>query len=86
MTMIAFAVGCLIGPQLFRDQDYPRYIPAKITLLVTMVVSILLVIVVALISRFENQKKERAEAVELPENYEFLDMTDLQNPNFRYAY
>ncbi|CAM9024719.1 unnamed protein product [Wickerhamomyces anomalus] len=86
MTMIAFAVGCLIGPQLFRDQDYPRYIPAKITLLVTMVVSILLVIVVALISRFENQKKERAEAMELPENYEFLDMTDLQNPNFRYAY
>ncbi|CCH44348.1 putative membrane protein [Wickerhamomyces ciferrii] len=89
MTMIAFAVGCLIGPQLFRESDYPRYIPAKITLLVTMVVSIFLVLVVALISRFENKKKDKISSKELdslPENYEFLDMTDLQNPNFRYAF
>lgn len=86
MTMIAFSVGCLIGPQLFRDQDFPRYIPAKITLLVTMVVSIFLVILVAFISRYENLKKDKAVKGELPENYEFLDMTDIQNPNFRYAY
>lgn len=87
MTMIAFAVGSLIGPQLFRAQDYPRYIPAKITLLVTMVVSIFLVILVAMISRYENQKREKSIKLEdLPENYEFLDMTDIENPNFRYAY
>jgi len=86
MTMIGFAVGCLIGPQLFRDQDYPRYIPAKITLLVTMVVSILLVIIVALISRYENQKRDKGNHVEMQENYEFLDLTDLQNTNFRYAF
>lgn len=87
MTMIAFAVGCLIGPQLFRDKDYPRYIPAKITLLVTMVLSIFLVILVAIISRYENHQKEKAVKLEdLPDNYEFLDMTDIQNPIFRYAY
>lgn len=90
MTMIAFSVGCLIGPQLFRAKDYPRYIPAKITLLVTMCVSIVLVGVVALISKNQNRKKDKLqheqEQYELEKDYEFLDLTDMENVNFRYQY
>lgn len=93
LTMIAFAVGALIGPQLFRAKDKPHYIPAKIALLVITVVCIPLVILVGYISKSENSKKEKnfekmaAEWLDrVGENYEFKDLTDIENLNFRYSY
>ncbi|RLV84031.1 Thiamine pathway transporter THI73 [Meyerozyma sp. JA9] len=94
LTMIAFAVGCLIGPQLFRAGDAPHYRRAKITLLVLSAVSIPLVYGVGYISKVENEKRDRVRGTKeeqewygrVGENFQFQDLTDVENIHFRYSY
>nr|QFR37055.1 MFS transporter [Cyberlindnera americana] len=86
MTMIAFSVGSLIGPQLFRADEAPEYRSAKITLICTSVIQIPIAGLVGLISKWENNRKDNQDPITLPPNYEFRDMTDMENPNFRYSY
>lgn len=86
MTMIAFSIGSLIGPQLFRADEAPEYRSAKITLLVTSIVTIPLAGLVGWISKTENERRDKLGPVTLPPNYEFRDMTDMENLNFRYSY
>lgn len=86
LTMVGFSLGSLIGPQLFRAQEKPDYRSAKVTLLITSILCIPLVFLVGLISKRENAKKDKNGPVDLPPNYEFKDLTDLENPNFRYSY
>ncbi|CDR36540.1 CYFA0S01e02388g1_1 [Cyberlindnera fabianii] len=86
LTMIAFSIGSLIGPQLFRADEAPEYRTAKIVLICTSIASIPIVALVGFISKWENEKKEKAGPVTMPPNYEFRDMTDLENPNFRYSF
>lgn len=92
-TMVFYAVGCLIGPQLFRASDAPRYMRAKIALLVIECVCIPLVLLVSYISKHENVLKENISKEEEEEwvsekghNYQFLDLTDMKNIHFRYSY
>ncbi|QRG40220.1 hypothetical protein FDK38_004684 [Candidozyma auris] len=93
ITMIFYAVGCLIGPQLFRAQDAPRYLRAKITLLVIECVCIPITLLVSYISRSENIQRESISKEEEDNwvsekgpNYQFLDLTDKENIHFRYSY
>lgn len=86
LTMVAFSIGSLIGPQLFRANEAPEYRSAKVTLLVLSVVCVPLAGLVGLISKWENEKRDKQGPVTLPPNYEFKDMTDIENPNFRYSY
>lgn len=93
LTMVAFALGALIGPQLFRTGDAPRYIRAKVTLLVIECVCIPLVLAVTLVSKRENRKKdallkdqEDLWLEEKGDNYQFLDLSDKENVQFRYSY
>lgn len=93
ITMIFYAVGCLIGPQLFRAQDAPRYLRAKITLLVIECVCIPITLLVSYISRSENIQRESISkeeednwVSEKGSNYQFLDLTDKENIHFRYSY
>ncbi|AOA60452.1 Putative plasma membrane permease [Komagataella phaffii CBS 7435] len=85
-TMIGFALGCLIGPQMFRIEDAPNYYPAKIALLVLTSVCIPTCMLIRWISKKQNAKREKKERVEMPCNYEFMDLTDIENPFFRYSY
>lgn len=93
LTMGFFAAGALIGPQFFRASDAPRYIRAKVGLMVITIVCIPLVVAVTLISRRENKVKEQLSEKEQEEwlsekgdNYQFMDMTDKENLRFRYSY
>lgn len=93
ITMVFYAVGCLIGPQLFRESDAPRYLRAKIALLVIECVCIPIVLLVSYISRHENKqrdgitKEEEEKWVdEKGPHYQFLDLTDMKNIHFRYSY
>lgn len=86
LTMIAFSLGSLIGPQLFRSNEAPHYKTALIVLIITSILCIPLAALVGFISKWENDKRDRQPAQELPKNYEFRDLTDIENPNFRYQY
>lgn len=93
LTMIAFAIGGLIGPQLFKDHDYPHYRPAKIALLVLTIVCIPIVLGIQYISRLENRKRDSHPSEDVDAwllnagaNFEFKDFTDMDNLTFRYSY
>ena len=91
MNFIAWCVGNAIGPQVFLSRDAPRYFIAFST---HMGCYVLLVIVIAFL-RFNfmlrNSKKaalqgEVAEANDENLVHAFDDLTDKENPNFRYMY
>lgn len=90
LTMIGFAIASIIGPQLFRAYSYPRYIPAKITILVTQAVAIPLTLLVGWLTKRDNHKRDQlpstVDEVYDKENFEFLDLTDIENKRFRYLY
>lgn len=84
-------VGNAIGPQVFLSRDAPRYFIAFST---HMGCYVLLVIVIAFL-RFNfmarNSKKDKVqaqvvEAVDQNLVHAFDDLTDRENPNFRYMY
>ncbi|CAG99469.1 Thi73p [Kluyveromyces lactis] len=88
LTMIVYNIACIVAPQMFRAYSYPRYIPAKIALLVTQCVCVPLQLYIGYTSYTENRRrdKEQAESETKPEQYQFLDKTDIENRNFRYIY
>ncbi|CCH60163.1 hypothetical protein TBLA_0C03610 [Henningerozyma blattae CBS 6284] len=93
-TMVMCALANIIGPQMFRASTAPRYIPAKIALLVTQSVCIPLQFYIGWVCKKENEKRdnEMKESIKVEDKgkvvqtYEFLDLTDIQNRNFRYIY
>ncbi|AQZ13003.1 THI73 (YLR004C) [Zygosaccharomyces parabailii] len=85
-TMITYNVACILAPQMFRENSYPRYIPAKITLLVTQCVCIPLQLYVGYLSRKENHERDKEQENTETQAYQFLDLTDIENRSFRYVY
>lgn len=86
ITMIVYNISCIVAPQMFRANSAPRYIPAKITLLVTQCVCIPLQLYVGYLSKKENEKRDKEQDGKDVEKYEFLDLTDIENRSFRYIY
>lgn len=86
LTMIVYNVACIVAPQMFRAYSAPRYIPAKITLLVTQCVCVPLQLYMGYLSRKENMKRDKEQEGQAPEKYQFLDLTDIENRSFRYVY
>lgn len=77
-------VGNIIGPLTFRDQDKPRFIPAKIAMVVSTAFAALLTVVLMLYYMWENKKRDQKYAHEAHrENSEFFDLTDRENHEFR---
>jgi ACS family allantoate permease-like MFS transporter len=83
---IGYTVGFLAGPQLYHSP--PKYTPAKITAVAVWAFSILLCVLLHFINEAENKKRDR-QAEEGSEKHvegqEFMDLTDGENKQFRYA-
>lgn len=88
MYLIGYCVGNIIGPQTFRPQDAPRYVPAEIVILACWAVCVLDMLFIYFYCRRQNAKKAAIRAapeyVKL-ENQEWLDLTDRENPEFVYT-
>jgi hypothetical protein len=87
---IAYTVGNIISPQTFQAKDAPGYLPAKISICILYFIVTLDLGLIWWISQRENrrrdeQKEALGEAYVVPENHEFLDLTDRENPEFRYV-
>lgn len=95
VVLMAFCAGNIVGPLTFRKDDAPDYLPAKVTIVVTLAVAIALVLVLRVGYAWENRRRDRLYAaggegggggvvgVERRENQEFLDLTDRENLEFR---
>ena len=91
LTLMAFCIGNLIGPQMFQASDAPNYNPAKIGLIVTMSAGVVLVLLLRWVMVQENKKRDKnveasGEFYEEVSNVEFADLTDIENRKFRYVY
>lgn len=90
LTMICFSLSSLLGPQMFRASEFPHYTLAKIAILVTQVVSIPLALGIGYITKSENHKRDRlsqqseTQSLVPTREFEFLDLTDIENSHFRY--
>ncbi|KAI0709755.1 major facilitator superfamily domain-containing protein [Earliella scabrosa] len=98
LVFIAWAVGNAVGPQVFRADDKPRYIKAFIAHMVVYVLQIVVLFYLRLYLMRQNVLKRRAAALRetteqgeaadehLGHNHAFDDLTDRENPEFRYTY
>lgn len=87
---IAYTVGNIISPHCFQAKDAPRYLPAKISIviiyfLVTVDLGIIRWLAVRENRRRDRVKDELGDAYVVEKNHEFKDLTDRQNLEFRYA-
>lgn len=83
--LIGFAAGNIIGPQTFLGSEAPLYITAKRTMVGTYVVSAISPFILFWIYYFRNKKKDAQHISNESINTEFADLTDQQNPEFRYV-
>jgi hypothetical protein len=91
MNFVAWCVGNAIGPQVFLTHDAPRYFTAFATHLGCYVVLVLVIVGLRWELRRRNSKKDSlvSEVVEARDEHlvhAFDDLTDRENPNFRYVY
>ena len=77
--------GNILGPLTFRNEDAPRYIPAKLSIVVVDSVAIGTTVLLLLYYRWQNKRRDAA-AVEHTRDVEFADLTDRENKEFRYKY
>ncbi|KAH6701967.1 putative MFS allantoate transporter [Leptodontidium sp. MPI-SDFR-AT-0119] len=87
---IAYTVGNIISPHTFQAKDAPRYLPAKISIVIIYVLITIDLYVIRWLAVRENSKRDAAKAAQgdsyiVEKNHEFLDLTDRQNPEFRYS-
>lgn len=88
--LIGYCVGNLIGPQTFITKQAPNYAGAKAAMVGCGILTTIALVIVWIAFVYENKKrdaepKELKETFEAIENHEFADLTDMENPLFRYT-
>jgi hypothetical protein len=90
LMAFSFGVGNIIGPQTFRAQDAPQYLPAKITVLATQCVGAVLAVVLFGYYTWSNSRRAHVRPATQcdvsPSGEDLSDVTDRKDPNFRYVY
>ena len=89
----AYSAGGIIGPQTFQAKDAPHYYPAMISVLGTQAGGAIIAIVLLGYYNFANRRKDRlvgvvSDAVSNDEGIsqeKWTNITDRQNPTFRYV-
>jgi hypothetical protein len=93
LTLVAFAVGNILGTQTFQAKEAPGYISGKISIAATLGALCFIILLLRWHNDHLNRKNERilvdmneAEKDELREKMAFADQTDRKNPFFRYTH
>ncbi|CAN6607552.1 allantoate permease [Trichomonascus vanleenenianus] len=83
--LIFYCVGNLVGPQTFIAAQAPHYNGAKIAMVVCSAVTTIFTCLLYYVNWRANKiRDERGETLDV-DNSEFADLTDFENPEFRYA-
>lgn len=89
-NFVFWAAGNSIGPQVFRDRDAPRYYLAFSILLGCFGLVVIILAALRLWYSIQNRKRDArvaaGEVVPAAQLSGFEDITDRQNPHFRYSY
>ncbi|KAI7525655.1 hypothetical protein KC316_g18394 [Hortaea werneckii] len=82
---VGYCVGNIIGPQVFRDNDAPKYSHGYSGLLACLCVAIATVLAYGCLCFRENRKRDLEGAIYEP-GEAFSDKTDKEKRDFRYIY
>ncbi|QLG71667.1 hypothetical protein HG535_0C00130 [Zygotorulaspora mrakii] len=90
IMLIGYCAGNIAGPHTFIESQAPHYQGAKVTLVVCFAVGIALLTGLYILNVSENKKRDRYAMENTMEenaiqNIEFADLTDFENPLFRYT-
>lgn len=88
ILLMSFCLGNIIGPLTFTGSSAPAYTPAKIAIMATGGVAIAAAALLVWKYGHENRRRDRRDADRLERRVvdsEFMDLTDRQNHEFRYA-
>lgn len=85
ILLIGYCVGNLIGPQTFVAKEAPVYRSATVTIVVCGLLSLALLLLLWAVYHRANKARDAKEVEGEYENMEFADLTDKQNPLFRYT-
>ncbi|TVY29160.1 putative transporter [Lachnellula hyalina] len=90
--IIAYACGNWIGPQTFRSNEAPDYPTGKTLVAIMYGLSALVLLAIRVLNIYENRRRDRLqtesgtlELTEEDEQNKFLDLTDFEQPHFRYV-
>lgn len=87
VSMIGYCVGNLVGPQTFSASQAPHYHGAKTAIVACYCIAFFILAAIYIINVRENRRRDMLNE-KLPANIvnaEFTDLTDYENPEFRYA-
>ncbi|KAG7691625.1 hypothetical protein KL915_005175 [Ogataea haglerorum] len=86
--MFGFGLANILGPQSYRADDYPDYIPAKVSMLATQAATIGIAALINLVYFMRNKKrsKEAEKAIDEDVAAAYLNKTDFENRSFKYLY
>lgn len=86
MNFLAWCAGNATGPQVFFDGDAPRYVKALSIHLGCYSVLVVVILFLRWNLVHRNNKKDREFGKETNAAHGFDDLTDRENPNFRYVF
>ncbi|KAI9685190.1 MAG: hypothetical protein M1822_004777 [Bathelium mastoideum] len=91
LLSVGFGIGNIIGPQTFRAKDAPQYIPAKISVLATQAASAMVAVVLFGYYKWANHSRDRngrghGDVDYMSDVGKWTNLTDRENPDFRYVY
>lgn len=87
IVLVGYCVGNLIGPQTFLTLQAPNYTTALTCMVAFSTIALILLVVLYFSYKWHNKKKEGLDTTEFEKiaNIEFADLTDGENPYFRYS-
>lgn len=89
LVLMSFCLGNILGPLSFTSESSPEFIPAKITVMATCALSVILVLALRMYYVRENHRRDRLSATPTgpssERELELADVTDRRNLAFRYA-
>ncbi|KAL5688964.1 hypothetical protein EMGR_000303 [Emarellia grisea] len=80
IVLMSFCLGNILGPLTFRTEDEPDYMPAKIAIVATVSVAVVFSVLLKRYYMYENRRRDIQAEGHGPENSDFLDLTDRENP------
>ncbi|VUC26107.1 unnamed protein product [Clonostachys rosea] len=91
LQILAYGAGNWIGPQTFRSSEAPEYRSGKMMVAIMYGASAVVLLLIRLVNVLENRRRDRIQAesgttdmTEEAERAKFLDLTDFEQPHFRY--
>lgn len=92
LQILAYGAGNWIGPQTFRSSEAPHYKSSKMMVAIMYGAAAAVLLLIRVVNVLENKRRDRVQAQnntealdEKSDRSRFLDLTDFEQPHFRYV-